>query len=632
MKKNIFKIGLFAATVIFAGCYDLNELSKNPYAMEDNSVSGGGEIIPVEDNSKYADINIDYYVTAEDSAACKENLAGVPGTFREFMYQCYYSQYQRATNLTHDVYSGYGAYNQPKHLDSSPHYAYTDGWSAYRWEDFYNSRCSEYRTILRALKFNSNPDHYKNQFYKTRIYMAFAMLANTDTYGDMPFKEYVQAKIPEENNVAYNTQEEIYDAMFRMLEQAVDSINPEDKSQYNIKEDDICYFGDDYKWLRFANTLRLRMALRISNINPERAQKEAEAALNSEYGLMTSNADNMQTVPKYAPVEIGGIDGGGDENAIAMCSVAYSGEYVLSWDMEQMYRNLSTGGKDYEVKVGSGRGAKTVTKQIDPRCIKCWYRANMTATSWASGEESIREDYVGCHRNYPVDSVSMSEIKYCTTKTQPKPDSKVLNPDFWFNYARPQVWLGYSESLFLKAEAALRGWSGAELTMSAKDYFVEGIKASMDYYQVDAATAQAYIDGVVNLNDGTFESGDKERMLEAIITHKWMAVFPNGNEGWAEYRRTDYPALEGTVARLVDRDDNGNVLGERDYIANTSGDPLLDKHVIKRILYPNSEASNQFFLGNAELQSANKQSTRLWWDVADTFNDNGQRQKPNNFR
>ena len=618
MNTSVIKYALAICAVCgMASCYDLDDMSHNPYQIEDTSVSGGGEVTPVEDDTKYADLNIDYRVTHDDSLACHKDLNGVPGIFREYLYQGYYSQYQRATNLSHDVYSGYGAYNQPKHMSGSPRYGYTDGWSAYRWTDFYNNRCSEYRTLLRAMKFNNNPAHYKNQFYKTRIYMAFLMLAHTDTYGAMPFKQYVQAKIPEENNVAYDTQEDIYDAMFRMLEQAVDSINPDDDTQYNIKTDDICYFGDDYKWLRFANTLRLRMALRISNVDPARAQTEGEAALNNPYGLMTSNADNMQTVPKYAPVDLGGIDAGGDENPVAMCSVAYSGEYVLSWDLEQYYRTLSTGGAEYTIKQGRN---SSVTKTIDPRCIVSWYRGNMTATTLAEGEESQREDYVGCHRNAPDEDISMSVLKYSLTKTQPKPQSKELNPDYWFNYARPMVWLGYSESLFLKAEAALRGWAGADLTQGVEDYFRAGIKASMDYYQISPSVAQSYIDGVVNLTDGTFSSGNRERMLEAIITHKWMAVFPNGNEGWAEFRRTDYPRLEGMYDVETGR------------VTNTSGDPVLDRHLIKRILYPNSESANQYFTGNAELQAANKQSTRLWWDVADTNDDNGLRVNPNNFR
>lgn len=608
--------GLMGA-FLFSSCYDLTEMSHNPYELEGNTGSGNSDITPGDDESPYADINLNYQVSAEDSAYWKEYISSVPNDFRSFLYQCYYSQYQRATNLTHDVYSGYGAYNQPKHMNGSPRYGYTDGWSAYRWEDFYNSRCTEYRNMLRALKFNNAPEHYRNMFYKIRIYMAFALLANTDTYGDMPCKEYVQARIPEENNVSYNTQEEIYDCMFRMLEQAVDSINPEDKSQYNITDGDICYFGDDYKWLRFANTLRLRMALRISNVDPERARKEGEAALNNKYGLMRSNDDNMQTVPKYASASIGGEDSGGDENGMAMCSVAYGGEYVLSWDMEQFYRNLSTGGAQYTIKTGR---TSSVTKTIDPRCLKCWYRAGMTSSTIASGEDSQREDYVGCHRNAQDDAVSMSVLNYSLTKTQPKPESKELNPDYYFNYSRPHVWLGYAESLFLKAEAVLREWTGEGLDMSVEDYVRAGIQASMDHYQVSADEAQSYINGVVCLNDNTFQSGDRERILEALITHKWMAVFPNGNEGWADFRRTDYPALEGMY----------NV--ETGVVTNTSGDPVLDRHLIKRILYPNSESANQYFTSNAALQEKNTQSTRLWWDVDDTNDDSGNRKTYNNFR
>ena len=601
---------LFGVSCLLVSCYDLTEMSHNPYAIEVTGEEKTSEVTPAEDASPYADINLSYALSAEDSAKCIDNIGSVPTDLRSFLYQSYYSQYQRATNLTHDIYSGYGAYNQPKHMNGSPRYGYTDGWSAYRWEDFYNQRCTEYRNILRALKFNNNPEHYKNLFYKVRIYMAFVLLAHTDTYGDMPCKEYVQARIPEENNVSYNTQEEIYDCMFRMLEQAVDSIKPDDAGQYNPADADICYFGDDMKWLRFANTLRLRLALRISNVDPARARKEGEAALSNQYGLMQSNDDNMQTVPKYAPVGIGGEDAGGDENGMAMCSVAYGGEFVLSWDMEQFYRNLSTGGAEYQIK--TGRTGST-TKVIDPRCLKCWYRANMTSETLAAGEESLREDYVGCHRNAQDDDISMSVLRYSLTKTQPKPTSKELNPDFYFNYCRPHVWLGYAESLFLKAEAVLRGWSGEGLTMDVEDYVRAGIQASMDHYQVSAADAQSYIDGVKCFADGTFQSGDKERILEALITHKWMAVFPNGNEGWADFRRTDYPALEGMYNP------------ETGTVTNTSGDPLLDHHLIKRLLYPNSESSNQYFANNAELQEKNRQSTRLWWDVDDTLDDGGNR-------
>lgn len=612
MKRKIIFNGFLAFTMActVSSCYDLDEMSHNPYEIEDNTGAGGDIDNTEQDNTKYADVNIDFTVSKEDSATLKTALADAPATFRNFLYQGYYNDYQITTNLSHDIYAGYVANNQPKHSLKTPDYSYGDGWSGQRWAHFYNERSAEYRTLLRAYKFNDNPGKYKNMFYITRIYYVFLALANTDTYGAMPFREYAQARIPETNNVKYDTQEEVYDAMFRMLEQAVDSINPNDASQYKIDSDDICYFGDVNKWLRFANTLRLRMALRISNVAPERAKHEAENALNNQYGLMQSNADNMQTVPKYAPIEMGGNDSGGDENALAMCSVAYGGESVMSWDLEQFYRNLSTGGGKYQIKTGrTGYEEKT----IDPRCLVCWYRAKMTSTSIAAGEESLREDFVGCKRGAQAPDIDMGVLNYSITRTEPKPASKNLNKDYWFNYSRPTVWLGYSESLFLKAEAALRGWKGQNLTMDAEGYFRAGVQASMDYYEIDSSAAQSYIDGLKVLNDGTFASGDNEKILEAIITQKWMAVFPNGNEGWADFRRTDYPALANQLT-------------------NVSGGDVPEGKMIKRLLYPNSESSNKYFNEHSELQAANTQGTRLWWDVADTNDANGNRQQPNNFR
>lgn len=612
MKRKIIFNGFLAFTMActVSSCYDLDEMSHNPYEIEDNTGAGGDIDNTEQDNTKYADVNIDFTVSKEDSAILKTALADAPATFRNFLYQGYYNDYQITTNLSHDIYAGYVANNQPKHSLKTPDYSYGDGWSGQRWAHFYNERSSEYRTLLRAYKFNDNPGKYKNMFYITRIYYVFLALANTDTYGAMPFREYAQARIPETNNVKYDTQEEVYDAMFRMLEQAVDSINPNDASQYKIDSDDICYFGDVNKWLRFANTLRLRMALRISNVAPERAKQEAENALNNQYGLMQSNADNMQTVPKYAPIEMGGNDSGGDENALAMCSVAYGGESVMSWDLEQFYRNLSTGGGKYQIKTGrTGYEEKT----IDPRCLVCWYRAKMTSTSIAAGEESLREDFVGCKRGAQAPDIDMGVLNYSITRTEPKPASKNLNKDYWFNYSRPTVWLGYSESLFLKAEAALRGWTGQDLTMDAEGYFRAGVQASMDYYEIDSSAAQSYIDGLKVLNDGTFASGDNEKILEAIITQKWMAVFPNGNEGWADFRRTDYPALANQLT-------------------NVSGGDVPEGKMIKRLRYPNSESSNKYFNEHSELQTANTQGTRLWWDVADTNDANGNRQQPNNFR
>ena len=517
-KKILFKSMLvLAAMASLSSCYDMDGMSKNPFELPDNTT--GGEIQPGEkDDTKYADINIDYKVSKEDTIALTSELRSANTVFRNFLYEGYMNDYQITTNLSHDIYAGYVANNQPKHSGKTPDYFYGDGWSGQRWKHFYTDRSSEYRTLLRAYKFNENADKYKNLFYATRIYYAFLALANTDTYGDMPFKEYVQAKVPETNNVAYNTQKEVYDAMFRMLEQAVDSIQPNDASQVGYSTDDICYKGDWKKWLRFANTLRLRLALRISNVDPERAKEEAQNALNNQYGLMESNADNMEIVPKYAPVEKGGTDDGGNENPLVMCSVCYNGESVMSKDLENFYRNESEGGEEYKIKTGRN---SYVTKKIDPRCLVSWYRGNMTDNTLSAGEDSQKEDFVGCERGAQAPLIDMGTLKYSLTRTAPKTFGKNFDPNYFFSRERAYLLLGYAESLFLRAEAALRSWTALGLTASAEEYYKQGIQASMDYYQIDKTKASNYIAGDKAITGKVFQGGDKEKQLEAIITQKW---------------------------------------------------------------------------------------------------------------
>ena len=184
-----------------------------------------------------------------------------------------------------------------------------------------------------------------------------------------------------------------------------------------------------------------------------------------------------------------------------------------------------------------------------------------------------------------------------------------MNPKVWWNLAREIVWFGYSESLFLKAEAALRGWNGTSLTQSAKDYYLDGIRASMEYYGIAEADYRDYINNLQGL--AAFDGGSREEQLEQIITQKWIAVFPNGNEGWAELRRTDYPRYALVVQ-------GGN--GSNGEVPNTK--------LIKRVQYPNSEARNPLKPTLAEVN----QGTRVWWDVADTMGEDGKWHQPNNFR
>lgn len=536
---------------------------------------------PDDQSGKYADINMPGSIDQEVLNELHNNVSTLGATFKSFTYQGLVNDYQRTTNLTHDIYAGYFANNNPQFMTSSPNYVYTQGWSAKRWDHFYKDRSSEYKTLVNTFWF-VDKERYKNAFYITRIYYAFLASTMTDTYGDMPFGLYVRGETAPEQ-CPYNTQKEVYDIIFRMLEQAVDSIVPGACDFTFAENEDKCYGGDEMKWLRFANTLRLRLALRISNVDPERAKQEGEAALTNQYGLMQSQDDRMRVMPNFAPVELGGEGASGEENEVVNCSYNYA-DVVMSKDMELAYKNLSS--------------------QLDPRCEISWYRPTPKA-ALDNGRENLRNDFTGCRigdNNVTREFNEYSPLRCYTA------DKKALPDDYWFSYSREYLWLGYAECKFLQAEAALRGWSRAG--GSAEDLFKEGIRESFNWYHL-SALAETYI-ASLNIYNGTesnpFASGDKEAQLEQIITQKWLAVFPNGNEGWAEFRRTDYPRL-------------------LNHIGNQSPDVPMNKF-IKRISYPLEEL--QYNAGNCPMDVT--QGTRLWWDVQDTNNSNGERNNPDNFR
>ncbi len=571
-----------AALCLLSSCTSgFEELNRNPLLPP---YVNAGTVTPPTDKpidpkipARYADIALRNTISEEELAKLKEVETSLGATFRNLTYEGLVDDYQRTTNLTHDIYAGYFAHNQPTFNTGSPCYAYTPGWSDRRWNHFYQKRTDEYRTIAKICYYLDR-EKYHNAFYIARIYYAFLISTLTDTYGDIPITPMIDCE-PLPEHATYQPQEEVYDKVFRMLAEAIEQIDPSRPGYMYEPADDKCFGGDVSKWIRFANTLRLRLALRISNVDPARARTEGEAALTHPAGVMRSQEDRMRTVPAYAPIDQGGYNEGGRENDVANCSFRYL-DAVMSKDLEIAYKTLSA--------------------DLDPRCPISWFRPTPKERLMA-GREIKSIDFNGCEiGNHDVHRISDD---YSVLRVNAWADNKELSDTEWFGYSREYIWLGYAECKFLQAEAALRGWAGAG--GSAESLYLEGIRESMRYYHLADNLADAYILGLVNK---PFSSGSREEQLEAIITQKWLAIFPNGNEGWAEYRRTDYPRLR--------------------YPLNNLDPEIPDGKFIKRVSYPNEERVSN----GANVPVGVNQSTRLWWDVMDTNASEGVRNTPNNFR
>jgi hypothetical protein len=169
-----------------------------------------------------------------------------------------------------------------------------------------------------------------------------------------------------------------------------------------------------------------------------------------------------------------------------------------------------------------------------------------------------------------------------------------------------------AESWFLKAEASLREWQGAG---DAKANYETGVQVSMkqwgveigNYLQDDVSSQVAYVDPKNSSNNcpaistTTIKWDDnlsKEQKLEKIITQKWLATFPEGQEAWTGFRRTGYPKLFTVVI-------------------NKSGGKIDTDVQIRRLSYPQNEYSTNKQGIESALQllgGPDDGGTRLWWD------------------
>jgi len=464
-----------------------------------------------------------------------------PAYFLSGIEQAVFANYQRNINLYPDLYSQYFA-NTVRGF-GSPRYEYNDGWIGNQWKEFYSEHLR--KSIAINKQYKDNPI-YAEELAINEILICYWWSRMTDTYGDIPY-----FGAGEGVTVPYNTQQEIYTDLFARLESAVNSL-PGSGTQVNYGEYDLIYKGDVQKWKKFGNSLRLRLAMRISKADPTKAAAVASSAILA--GVMTSN-DDVAKVPMW---KSGWYD--------------YLHQTAWFW--------------------GNVRVSKTFTNYLysessvgeDPR-TPLWL-------TYQRDDEAVTRESLG------LATYNGLENGYGINMPTDKYDRATINlfggyKDFSGEGVNAMYCpiMFYSEVLFLQAEAALRGWGG-----DANALYKQGIQASMNYVGVDATAAQSYIAGVADL------SGSNEAKLKKIITQKWISNFPNGVEGWADFRRTDYPDLTLPIDGI------------------SSNATVAPNTYVKRIRYPN----NQHDLNSKSIPAAfntldkDRMDIRLWWDVAGT--------------
>ncbi|MDR0756869.1 MAG: SusD/RagB family nutrient-binding outer membrane lipoprotein [Tannerella sp.] len=342
-----------------------------------------------------------------------------------------------------------------------------------------------YRTLLnlRDIQARAQADNLVNMELVAKAMEVEVMQIATDRWRDIPYSDAV--KLGEGVlTPTYDTQEEIYPALLALAKEVGDRF-AEGGGNDDISSGDLLYGGDTDKWRRFINSLRLRMAIRISEVSPLGKQHVEELLGNpSRYPLIESN----------------------DDNAFFWWDGADNTRFEPIADA---YRTRKTEFCAPDLLVDH------MLERDDPR-ISIYFTPTPSSQTpgdpdYDDGKPLYRGYIIGASLNPPAKNYSVWGDRYGI-------DLGGFSP-----YYRA------AEVYFHIAEAASLGYNTGGVT--AEEAYSKGIELSMEENGVSAAEAQAYLEGA-----GKF-GGDRKQ----IWYEEWVAIFKQGMEGWSLYRRTGTP-------------------------------------------------------------------------------------------
>ncbi len=453
------------------------------------------------------------------------------------------NRYQTGWNLLADHYAGYMACANHFEGGNCPMvYNLSNGWRNTVFEVAFTQVMPLWLSLKYGYDQGLIPAHV---MAVADVLKVLTLHRASDYYGPLPVLKFGESRNP------YDSQEVLYHHFFETLDTSIAALKellaiaPDDKTLAKV---DAIYGGDYSKWLKLANSIKLRLAIRIRYVEPVLSAKYAEEAINA--GVITTTDDNAM-LKSFNAITV--------NNPFEMLWSSYNDA--------RMGATMDSYLNGYE----------------DPR------RAAMFQKASDGKFHGVRNGQ------------GLTEQNFYTNMSAPNIFADT-----------PMRWFMASESAFLKAEYYLmKGDKG-----SAKTAYEEGVRLSFVENGLSASAADSYLssDKTPAKFDDVSGRPDKQganargrispkwaedgNELERVITQKWIALYPNGMEAWAEFRRTGfpkiYPILEGSQDATVDK--------------NTQ---------IRRIIFPKIEyANNAGAVGAATrlLNGPDAGGTKLWWD------------------
>lgn len=419
--------------------------------------------------------------------------------------------------------------------------------SLVNWRDYYRNVIRYTRDVIATTADDAAQSNLMN---KAIIIQSYAFMVITDTYGSIPYSEGGMGYYEQNFFPAYETQEEVYNGIIQELKSASDGLDVNKASPT-----DVLYNGDISKWKKLGYSLLLRAGMRLSEVNPTLAESTVATAFAG--GVILTNEDNA--IIRHDANYINGT--GNVVNGTEAANL-----YLAEPFVDALKNNNDPRLQAIAVRYVGATSGGTQTAGVASTDPNDQFGMPMGSTD---GEADVSGAALpGGGTRYAYSQADRNRIL------------KRTSPLFIVTAAQTNL---------LLAEARFHGWITAR---TAEEYFADGIRAHMDQMaSFDPASAVDPTDRDVYVASRLPIFAGNE--LEQIGYEYWIASFLNGQEAWANFRRSGYPVLQ----------------------ANPFSGRAVD--FITRLKYPAGEyvVNEENVLAAIAGQGPDELDTRVWWDT-----------------
>ena len=417
------------------------------------------------------------------------------------------------------------------------------------WDQLYNVAI---KNIVDAI---ANSENLPSVNAALRIHRVYLMSVLTDIYGDLPCQQAGLGYISGIATPEYETQEDIYNFFFDELTACAEQLG---KNTGRIGGDVTSLNGSAAAWRKYANSLRMRFAMRISDINPTKAQEEFEKALKDDGGYIASAADDAYIIYTDGPFTL--YDGSRDLDfrVNALGEILYGQDAQSPTMICSTFFNIMKDNADPRLYRICRHYLNT--KRADVKPDREWnvdvtdevraYLATQTNPLTACNPgEAWYDDWVNAPANSEIPTLERLVNEYPDAGFDKNNyNARMMRPMLNIDFEmpdRPGTLINYAEVEFLLAEASLKRWN---VNGTPEEHFKAGIRAAMHwlndhYLNEPLKIADAEIDAYINHIMATNPLKTAVKACEAINTQAWILHMMNPSEAWANLRRSDYPVI-----------------------------------------------------------------------------------------